>query len=264
MQNKYLFVAALLVGGALTACGDDYNDPTTPAPTPPAPVTPVVELVTGSGDITASVTSYRALLGEPRNGGAVGPSATGRREVNWDGVPAEFNNAENRFPAAFFNTTVKLGLVMTTPATGFRNDSSLFGDLDASLRDQFATFSPNKLFTVSNGNVIDVLFQLPGQPTPAVVSGFGAVFVDVDVADRTTLEYFDRANRSLGIVTVPVRTAGSALSFAGAKFANVAIARVRITLGTGAVRSGLKDISSGGTIDAVVLDDFLYSEPQPF
>jgi hypothetical protein len=259
MQPKYLLITALLVGGALTACDDDYNDPTTPPPTTPAP-----EVVKGAGDITATVTSYRALLGEPRNGGAVGPSTTGRREVNWDGVPAEFNNADNRFPAAFFNTNVKLGLVMTTPATGFRNDTSLFGDLDASLRDQFATFSPNKLFTVSNGNVIDVLFQLAGQPTPGLVSGFGAVFVDVDLADRTTLEYFDRDGRSLGIVTVPVRTAGSALSFAGAKFSTATIARVRITLGTGAVRSGLKDITAGGTVDAVVLDDFLYSEPQPF
>jgi hypothetical protein len=258
MQSTYYFVAAIAIAGTITACGDSYDEPTTPAPTP------TIQIVSGNGDITPNVTSYRALLGEPRNGGAVGPSAVGRREVNWDGVPAEFNNGDNRFPAAFFNTTVKLGLVMTTPATGFRNDSSLFGDLDLSLRDQFATFSANKLFTVSNGNVVDVHFQLAGQPTPGLVAGFGAVFVDVDLADRTTLEYFDRNGVSLGKVLVPVRTAATPFSFAGARFPSALVARVRITLGTGALSSGLKDISAGGTIDAVVLDDFLYSEPQPF
>lgn len=259
MLNKYPLLIALTLSLTIVACDDDYGEPTTLTPTLPTP-----EVVTGNGEIETSVTSFRALLGEPRNGGAVGPSLAGRREVNWDGVPAEFNNADNRFPAAFFNTNVKLGLVMSTPSTGFRNDSSLFGDLDASLRDQFSAFSPNKLFTVSNGNVIDVHFQLAGQPTPAVVAGFGAVFVDVDVPDRTTLEYFDRDGRSLRKVIVPVRSGTAAFSFAGARFNSAIISRVRITLGTGAVRSGLKDISAGGTIDAVVLDDFLYSEPQPF
>lgn len=82
----------LLTLGALTACDDDYN---TPSPIVTEPQVPASQLVTGSGDITASVALFRALLGEPRNGGAVGPAAAGRREVNWDGVLAEFNNSDN-------------------------------------------------------------------------------------------------------------------------------------------------------------------------
>lgn len=260
MFNKYWFLAALLVASALTACDEDaYDTPVAPTPAPPS-----AELVTGSGDLTAKVDAFRALLGEPRNGGAVGPSLAGRREINWDGVPAAFNNGDNAFPGNFFNTNVKLGLVVSTDGTGFRNDSSLFGDLDASMASQFGTFSPNKLFTVNGSNLIDVRFQLAGQATPAVVAGFGAVFVDVDVPNQTTLEFFDRNDRSLGLLQVPPRSAGSALSFAGARFPSSIVARVRITLGTGTLRSGLKDVSAGGPIDAVVLDDFLYAEPLPF
>ncbi|MBC8089570.1 MAG: hypothetical protein H7Z40_20090 [Phycisphaerae bacterium] len=251
----------LLALGALTACDDDYD---TPSPIVTEPQGPVSQLVTGSGDIAASVAQFRTLLGEPRNGGAVGPVATGRREVTWDGVLAEFNNGDNKFPAAFFNTNVKLGLVVsTTTGTGFRNDSSLFGDIDATFKNEFSAFSPNKLFTVSNSNVLDVQFQLAGQPTAALVAGFGAVFVDVDLPNLSTLEFFDINNKLLRKVTVPVRTTTSAFSFAGARFESAIVARVRITLGSGAIGNGLKDLSAGGNRDIVVLDDFLYAEPQP-
>ncbi len=258
MYNKYYVLGALLLASAITACDEDRYD------TPTTPTAPAAQVVTGSGDLTATVAEYRTLLGEPRNGGAVGPSLTGRREIGWDGVPAQFNNADNLFPPDFFNTTTKLGVVMSTPGTGFRNDSSLFDGLDTSLRDQFGAFSPNKIFAASNSNVMDVNFRVPGLATPALVAGFGAVFVDVDLPERTTLEYFDRDGKSLGVVRVPVRSAASSFSFAGARFATPVVARVRITLGTGALRSGLRDITVGGTVDAVVVDDFLYTEPQPF
>jgi hypothetical protein len=247
-----IYIGALICAlCTVQACDDDYNDTPTTPPTP----APTAEVVTGSGDVTALVTQFRAVLGEPRNGGAVGPSLAGRREVNWDGV--------HRFPAAFFNTNVKLGLVLSTSGTGFRNDTTLFGDLDAGFRDQFAAFSPNKVFTVTSANVVDVQFQLAGQPTPARVSGFGAVFVDVDLPAFSTMEFFDASGRSLKKIEVPVRVAASPLSFAGAKFADPIIARVRITLGTGAIGAGVKDVSAGGAKDVVVLDDFLYGEPQP-
>ncbi|MBC7841988.1 MAG: hypothetical protein H7099_06740 [Gemmatimonadaceae bacterium] len=259
MLNKYHFLAALLLVSALTACDESIYDTTNPAP---LPIT-TADVVTGSGDVTTSVANFRIVLGEPRNGGTVGPATSGRREVNWDGVPSQFNNADNRFPADFFNTNVKLGLVLSTSGSGFRNDTTLFGDLSPALVGEFAAFSPNKIFSPSGANVIDVQFRRAGEATTGVVAGFGAVFVDVDVANRTTLEFFDRAGKSLGTLIVPVRSGATALSFAGARFPSPLVASVRITLGTGALISGLKDISSGGTVDAVALDDFLYTEPQP-
>lgn len=154
-------------------------------------------------------------------------------------------------------------MVSTPTGTGFRNDSSLFGDIDVTFKNEFSAFSPNKLFTVSNSNVLDVQFQLAGQPTPGLVAGFGAVFVDVDLPNLSTLEFFDIDNKLLRKVTVPVRTTTSAFSFAGARFENPIVARVRITLGSGAIGNGFRDLSAGGNRDIVVLDDFLYAEPQP-
>jgi hypothetical protein len=263
MSRTTLRVGALLLISALAACDNYDDDSYTDSPVEPVPAAPVPQLILGTDDILPAVAQFRTALGEPRNGGTVGPAAAGRREINWDGVPAEFNNADNRFPAAFFNTTVRLGAVMSTPGTGFRNDSTLFSDLDNGFRTQFGVFSPNKLFTVVGSNIVDVEFQLAGQPTPANVAGFGAVFVDVDQPGPTTLEYFDRTGRRLATVRVPARSGATPLSFAGARFADAVIARVRITLGTGAIGAGRRDVSAGGNADIVVLDDFFYTEPQP-
>lgn len=41
------------------------------------------------------------------------------------------------------------------------------------------------------------------------------------------------------------------------------IARVVLTLGDTPIGADVDDVSSGGMADVVVLDDFLYSEPQP-
>ncbi len=245
--------------GIAAACGDDYDDSVAPAPAP-APAFTVLE---ASGAITAKVAEFRTLIGDPRNGGTVGPSLAGRREIGWDGVPADLNNGDNRFPAAFFNSNVRLGVVMTTLGTGFRNDSSLFADLNPTYATQFATFSPNKVFAPTSSHVFDVHFQLAGQPTPGLVTGFGAVFSDVDLANTTTMEFFGRDGSSLGKAVVPIRSDAAGLSFVGVKFASALVARVRMTLGTGTLGAGVNDVSNGGVRDLVVLDDFIYGEPQP-
>src|ERR1700755_2664705 len=52
-----------------------------------------VQIVSGTGDILPAVQQYRDLFG----GGAPNPNtagelASGRREINWDGVPSGFTN----------------------------------------------------------------------------------------------------------------------------------------------------------------------------
>src|SRR6185295_8994790 len=44
-----------------------------------------------TGNITPGVTQFRTLLGA-QNPNTVGEQPAGRREVNWDGVPAAFTN----------------------------------------------------------------------------------------------------------------------------------------------------------------------------
>jgi hypothetical protein len=253
------FGRALALAVSLTAaaaCGD-YGSGPAPIYPGPSPTT-----ISATGSITAKVDEFRALLGDPSNGGTAGEQATGRREISWDGAGANPFNNRNDFPATFFNTNVKSGAVFTTLGTGFRNDSLKFAEVNAEYANEFGTFSPTKIFSPVGSNVMDVLFQVAGQPTPAMVTGFGAVFSDVDVAGATTIELFDVNGKSLAKVAAPVRSDAAGLSFIGAKFDQAIVARVRITLGTGAIGATANDVSAGGTADLVVADNFVYGEPK--
>ena len=250
---------AVVIGSLmiLSACSDDQQV-TDPQQTPPPPQATVF---TASGDITAKVNQFRDLLG-PSNGGIAGEQVTGRREINWDGAGANPFDNRNDFPAAFFNTNVKAGAIFTTTGTGFRNDSTSFVDINPTYAAQFTFFSANKIFAPVAGNIVDQIFQVAGQPTPAAVRGFGIVFSDVDLADKTTIELFAFDGKSLGKYAAPTRSDATGLSFVGVTYADPIIARVRITLGTGALGANVNDISAGGTVDVVVFDNVVYGEPK--
>lgn len=243
----------LVMAAVAMACDD--NPVSAPAPSP------VATVYTAAGDITAKVDEFRNALG-PSNGGTAGEQPTGRREINWDGAGANPFNNRNDFPADFFNTNVKAGAVYTTAGTGFRNDSTLFAEINPAYATEFNFFSPNKIFAAVGSNELDQLFQVAGQPTPAVVRGFGIVFSDVDVADKTTIELFAQDGSSLGTYAAPIRSDAGGLSFIGVTYDEAIIARVRITLGTGALGAGVNDITAGGTADLVVLDNVIYAEPR--
>jgi len=230
----------------------------------PVPVDPAIVPTTlsATGDIAARVEEFRTLLGGPSNGGTAGEQPAGRREISWDGAGANPFNNKDDFPASFFNTNVKSGAVFTTPGTGFRNDSLTFAEINATYAGEFGAFSPTKVFSPIGVNVMDVLFQVAGQPTPAQVTGFGVVFSDVDVAGGTTIELLDASGRRLATITAPVRSDAAGLSFVGARFPEAIVARARITLGTGALGAAVNDVSAGGTVDVVVADNFIYGEPR--
>ena len=247
---KWMGLAMALV---MTGCGKDSV--TAPSSGPQATV------YSATGNITARVDEFRNALG-PSNGGAAGEQPAGRREISWDGAAANPFNNRNDFPADFFNTTARNGAVFTTAGTGFRNDSTLFVDLNPAYAAQFNVFSPTKVFAPIGSHQLDHLFQVAGQPTPAVSRGFGIVFSDVDMADKTTIQLFDRHGNTLGTYAAPVRSDAAGLSFVGVTFTDALIARVRITLGTGALGAGVNDVTAGGTVDLVVLDNLIYGEPR--
>ena len=221
-----------------------------------------------SGDnpaaISSTVDAYRVSLGaqNPNTAGSVG---SGRREINWDGVPNAFS-APNNLPANFFNANSPRGAVFSTPGIGFQvsaqsgNPTSTaveFGNLNASFPSMFATFSPQRLFTALGSTVTDVNFFIPGSTIPATVSGFGAVFTDVDLPDVSSLQFFDQSNASLGLFYVPPTVGrNEALSFVGVLFTAEKISRVRITAGD-------QSLTDSGFGDVVAMDDFIYAEPIP-
>ncbi|MGE3537472.1 MAG: PEP-CTERM sorting domain-containing protein [Candidatus Tectimicrobiota bacterium] len=234
-----------------------------------APVVFEVGGDTTTSSIQPTVDAFRAALGSPNNLNAPGPLASGRREINWDGgggvdistAPVTpFNVFLNLRGAQF--TTPGAGLTQAPPAGGPQGGlAGLFSN--ATYGTTFSTFSPLRLFAPANSNIVDATFFIPGSngTAPAAVSGFGAVFTDVDLPDSTQIEYFDPTGVLLLRQFV---SAGSvqdgSLSFLGVLFdAGEQIARVRITSGNTPL--GPNDDPSNG-IDVVALDDFLYSEPQ--
>jgi hypothetical protein len=136
----------------------------------------------------------------------------------------------------------------------------------------FSAFSPFRLFTPVGSNVTEAFFFVPGTngADPATVSGFGAVFTDVDRPDgsgpgekqgnrgaSTLIEYFGANGELLFSSFVPASPGDGSLSFFGILFDDAVIAGVRIT--TGDAAPGPDDEPSR---DIVVMDDFIYGEPQ--
>ena len=211
--------------------------------------------------ITATRDAFRALVG----GGTValpnGSFGGVRREINWDGVP-DAQSDPNALPANFFNVNSPRGVVFSTPGTGFLVSANAVNPTSTPVlfgfSGEFQTFSAQKLFTAVNSNITDVLFFLPGTSIAATTSAFGAIFVDVEVATQTKIEFFDENDLRIFARDALVAV-NQGLSFVGAVAnAGERISRVRLT-------SGNSTIVSNGVLgrigDTVVMDDFLYAEP---
>ena len=68
--------------------------------------------------IQGTVDSFRTALGT-LNANVAGSFGSGRREINWDGVPNAFS-APNNLPGNFFNSNSPRGVVLSTPGTGLQ------------------------------------------------------------------------------------------------------------------------------------------------
>jgi hypothetical protein len=262
MKGKSLPVLLVVFFWILMACQFSSVAPTATVASAPAVH---ANVISGAGDIAAIVDQYRAVLGEPNNGGIPGSQPAGRREINWDKVPDE-SAAPNFLPGDFFNGAadpLARGAVLSTPGEGVQASADgdnptgtkpRFGNINASYSDIFNPFSAERMFSPIGSNIVDLNFFVPGTQTPALVQGFGAVYIDVDT-DHTAFEYFDKDGVSLGQFKVPLSNNG--YSFLGVAFDAPIVARVRIEYGT--VALGPDDSAEN---DVAVMDDFIYGEPQ--
>jgi hypothetical protein len=210
-----------------------------------------------SAAVGGKLDEFRAALGGPLNAPNSAPADSGRREINWDGVPAAVTNIDT-FPLAFFNVNSKRGAVMSTPGTGVRVDSTAFGDSA-----QFRAFSPKKLFAAVGSDRVEVDFKVVGTTTNGLVKGFGVVFSDVDVAGSTVVAFYDSTGALLASLAAPAKNGAHEFSFIGAVFDKPLIASVIIASGDAALNAAVTDVSAGGNQDKVAMDDFVYGEPQP-
>ena len=188
------------------------------------------------------------------NGGVAGESATTR--IGTAGIQFK---------------TPGLGLSQAPPSGGPQGGLAvLFGN--PTYGTIFRTFSASRLFTPVGSNITETVFFIPGTNglQPATVRGFGAVFTDVDQPDgsgpgvkrgnrkaSTLIEYFGTDGDLLFSSFVPASPGDGNLSFFGIVFDDARIARVRIE--TGNVAPGPNDDRHH---DIVVMDDFIYGEPQ--
>jgi hypothetical protein len=276
-----------------------------------------------AASIQSTVDAFRAALGDPNNANAPGPLAVGRREINWDGGGNVDTTTAPVTPFdVFLNTR---GARFTTPGKGLSQAppigpvpigglAGLFNNLTYSVI--FQPFSPLRLFTPVKSKITEGEFFIPGvnpppspgvplpdPVAPAVVTGFGAVFSDVDEQpdgrghdnkdgrghdnkdgrghdnkdgrghdnkdgrghDKergnceagTLITFFDADDKVLFSGVVPASPGDATFSFFGIVFEKALIARVRIQ--TGNTAPGPND---GEGTDVVMMDDFIYGEPQ--
>jgi hypothetical protein len=234
-----------------------------------------------AASIQGVVDAYRVALGDPNNLSNPGPLLEGRREINWDGVGG---NLVTTLPVTPFDVFLDTrGARFTTPGTGLSQGPPTGGPQNGlaklfenpSYAAIFAAFSPFRLFTPVDSRITEGFFFVPGTAggTPALVTGFGAIFTDVDrpflsgpTRNRepsTVIRYFgfedgDDAEKQLFAGIVPASPGDASQSFFGIVFEKARITRVRIQ--SGSSEPGANDTPAR---DVVMMDDFFYGEPQP-
>ena len=242
-------------------------------------VAPVVFQAAGpnAAAIQSSVDAFRDALGGPNNQNAPGPLVNGRREINWDGGGTDATTPPVTPFNVFLNTrggqftTPGVGLSQAPPSGGPQNGLvGLFNN--PTYGTSFKAFSALRLFTPVGSNVTNSQFFLPGSngSIPATVKGFGVVFTDVDQPDgsgpgqkhgnrgaSTLIEFYAADGQLLFSSFVPASPGDGGLSFFGVLFDDARIASVRVT--TGDTAPGPDD---DGGHDVVMMDDFIYGEPQ--
>jgi CSLREA domain-containing protein len=227
-----------------------------------------------SGAALTALNAFKAAIGGSDNGANPTPQASGFRSINWDGVALDGTDFGG-------NTTVIVpNKVVGIPVNRFQERGVEFEEVYAVSGDgfvsvnpnvagQFPAFSPTKTFAMFNDNTIDFSFVVPSNhnnaPVQAVTRAFGAIFLDVETPNTTSIEYFS-GTTSLGKFFVPVGGSGQP-EFLGEVFQNAAITNIHIELGTATLFSFNGTTVTPGPADAppgtdlAVTDDFAYAEP---
>ena len=275
-----MFGVAVLGGFSLFAGARQFDATVHASGYPSKPYAPPA-VFQGAGPTVLSiqgvVDQYRLALGATNNGNVPGPLADGRREINWDGGGS---TATAVVPTPFDGFLLNRGARFTTKGSGFVQ-APASGLAETFGRAEYATifqaFSPVRLFSAIDSNVTSVRFFVPGGgELPATTRGFGAVFTDVDQPDgsadgygrsyggkkpdaSTSIVYYGVRGNVLFSSQVPAAPGDAGVSFLGIVFSDPSIAYVRIASGN--VAPGAADSARR---DVVMMDDFIYGEPQLF
>jgi hypothetical protein len=275
--NAVLVQMAVVAAGAWGLVGAAYADlPLSPG-NPVVPGTPTTFSGVGgtntSGGAFAALSAFKAAIGGAKNT-APSPQVAGFRVITWDGVTLDGTDFGGD------TIVIVLGKTVGIPIDRFASQGVVFEEVYAVAGDgfvaanpnvagRFPAFSPANTFAMFNDNSIGFRFALAATPTttpePAATRGFGAVFRNVQLANTTSIEYFNGAV-SLGKFFAPTSTQGTA-EFLGVLYGSPIVTSVTIICGSDTVFSfdGTTVVSGGTdnppTHNLVVTDDFVYPEP---
>ena len=273
-MKQMMFVVSALGLCATVGCG--RTSPVSPDATVAAPAADapsgssnasdraLPSVFTAACNITTAVEDFRTALGG-LNPNVVGEQNGGRREVNWDAVPAGDTNTFT-FPGDFFNQSVTgraRGVVFSTDGSGLSVSNSDFKFINLAYDAQFNSFSPVRTFSAIGSPTSRVDMFVAGTATPARSTGFGVVFSDVDEMGSAFIKLIGDNGNSLGVYHAPPCAGG--FSFVGVKFPTPLVAAIEIRSGQGPLGPDAADVSDrdhGPARDLVIMDDFIYGEPR--
>jgi hypothetical protein len=233
--------------------------------------TPQVFTGVGTEDVTAAIAAFKAAIGGSDNGSATGSQASGYRQITWDDVP-DANATPMPLPKGYYDTISPRGFLLQFSSGYSRFDVSavepnangtpaLFGNHGPLFPSLFTTFSPGRIMRAVGEIPFAVDLRVPGSSEVASVSAFGAVFIDVDRENLSSLDFRDVEDRSLGKFFVPAASGAKTVSFLGVIFPPGAGRASRVHIQPGYVHIQ-QPLDEGGERDLVALDDFIYAEPQ--
>lgn len=232
-----------------------------------------------SGTGTAATTEFN-------NFKAAIKTATGAdgNRIGWDGVKLDGTDANPK------TRVIDQGKTVEIPVDRFKNVGAIFADpytvsgdgfasINPSTAGQFPVFSPSNtfaMFDLKDGQFddrnIQQSFVLPNTTTDAGTRGFGAIFVDVEQANSSSIEYFgkDANNKKISIGKYYVKpSANGEAQFLGVLYDAAVVSEIEVTVGSKALFSfagnvikpfGAENLAKG--IDLVVTDDFFFAVPE--
>jgi hypothetical protein len=231
----------------------------------------------------AAESNFETAIGGVKNT-APAPQNGGFRVINWDGVKTDGTDAVAGPNSTVLITPGTVGI----PLDRFQGQGVFFGAVYAVSSDGFSTVNPSvgpsaaapnglfpaftkpNTFAMFNDNGIDFKFVTPSATNtalvPAVSSGFGAIFLNVQ-NPGTTIQYF-HGSTLLDTLNVPTSPTPGTAVFAGELFSSPEVTNVLLTLGNGVIFKFDGTTHSAGaansaTNNLVVVDDWVFPEPIP-
>ena len=221
--------------------------------------------------------AFESAIGGVNNGAGPPEHAGGFRTITWDGV--QVNGTDPAAVTITLNHTVALtanhfqGTGVFVPGqVAVSNDG--FVDLNPNVAGptRFPAFSPANVFAPFNANQTELDFVTPsssaGPAIPQAVRGFGAVFLNNQVADTSSITFYD-GSVQLATEFVPATATPGTAEFLGALFTAPVVTKVVINTGSGLIfRFDGATAMSGGpdnppATNLVAMDDVAFSEPAP-